>query len=256
MPRLADGARGLRTADQRSHSFQTTICALGAYGASLVPELGVFNVARCWSVAHVQLSAQECDVLRGIPIVNVRDLGFFFEPDPHTRLLKMTPLGAGYSNFDGSTTSLPPLDEKGSEQDAQSLSGYVPREDEAKMRLLLRETLPWLAKRPFVAKKMCWFTDTVDSEYCVDFLPGSEGSVVVLSGDSGHGFKMMPGFGKWVGELLVKGRQERKRWAWNGDKDENSGSEDWGSSVAWRFGEVKEIKEVVMERKRVRRARL
>ena len=71
---------GVKTADGKAHFADLTICALGGYGANLVPELGCFSVARCWSVAHVQLTEQECDLLRGLPVVNVRDLGFFFEP--------------------------------------------------------------------------------------------------------------------------------------------------------------------------------
>lgn len=262
---------GLRTA-ARKHAFRRVICALGAHGASLVPDLGHFNVARCWSVAHVQLTPRECALLRGIPIVNVRDLGFFVEPDAEMGLLKLTPLGAGFSNFDGTgggetrrgggqpsqpKISLPP-------EDAKVLEEYVSLEDERKMRLLLRETLPWLADREFVRKKLCWFSDTADSEYCVDFVPGTEGSVVVLSGDSGHGFKMMPIFGEWVVDLMGRGKQTREAWRWRADavqraKDEDTAGgqgADWGSDVSWRFGEAKEIGEIIEERERMRKARL
>jgi sarcosine oxidase / L-pipecolate oxidase len=248
---------GVRTRNNVTHTFSTVICALGAYGASLVPQLGAFNVARCWSVAHIQLTPQECDVLRGIPIVNVLDLGFFFEPDPATRLLKLTPLGGGYSNFDGTKTgrrmSLPPG------HDGQPVAGqlhdYVPLADEVRMRKLLRETLPWLADRPFVDRKMCWFSDTVDSEYCIDFAPDTDSSLIVLSGDSGHGFKMMPIFGQWVCELLDRGVQQRQGWRWR-TVDAGEGGADWGSDVSWRFGESAEVGDVARERERMVKARL
>ncbi|KIX07128.1 uncharacterized protein Z518_05105 [Rhinocladiella mackenziei CBS 650.93] len=235
---------GVRTRDGKAHAVQTTICALGAYGASLIPLLGSFNVARCWSVAHIQLTQRECDILRGLPVVNVRDLGFYFEPDPETRLLKLCPLGAGFSNPDTKTgISLPPA------TDTPLLHDYIPLEDEQKLRTLLCETLTWLADRPFINNKLCWFSDTCDSEYCIDFVPGTGGSLVVLSGDSGHGFKMMPIFGKWVVELLDRGEQQIPRWRWRDTATEGSKDNDWGNDVSWRFGEAKTINEIVEERK-------
>ncbi|KEF55113.1 uncharacterized protein A1O9_08766 [Exophiala aquamarina CBS 119918] len=242
---------GVRTRGGKLHTAQVTICALGAYGASLVPQLGTFNVARCWSVAHIQLTNSECDILRGLPIVNIRDLGFYFEPDPATRLLKLCHLGAGFSNTDRSTgISLPPLND----HDSSSAQTYIPLEDERQLRTMLRETLPWLANRPFVDTKLCWFSDTRDSDYCIDFVPDTEKSLVVLSGDSGHGFKMMPVFGKWVKDLLAKGEQSLLRWQWKVVEDGASG--DWGNDVSWRFGEAKELHQIVEERSRMIKARL
>ncbi|KAH6679995.1 FAD dependent oxidoreductase [Plectosphaerella plurivora] len=258
----ADASRrctGVRSRDGQQHSFDTVICALGAFGASLVPQLGHFNVARCWSVAHVQLTPRECDVLRGIPIVNARDLGFYFEPDPATRLLKLTPLGVGFSNFkqteEFSGVSLPPSLLGDADAVGSALKDYVPLEDELKMRLLLRETLPWLADRPFVDKKMCWFSDTADSEYCIDFVPGTDDSLVVLSGDSGHGFKMMPIFGEWVCDLLSRGEQQHQRWKWRAERSEGQAA-DWGTSVSWRFGEAAEISDIVAEKERMEKSRV
>ncbi|KAF4873993.1 L-saccharopine oxidase [Colletotrichum siamense] len=148
---------GVRTSDGTEHAAAKTVCALGAYGASLVPGLAKFTVARCWSVAHVQLTEDETDFLRGIPVTNVRDLGFFFEPDPATRLLKLCPLGAGFTNTVNGT-STPTEFPSARSQD------FIPPDDEHKLRTLLRETLPWLADRPFVDRKFCWFSDTQDSE--------------------------------------------------------------------------------------------
>lgn len=243
---------GVRTRSGKLHAAHVTICALGAYGASLVPRLGSFNVARCWSVVHIQLTESECDILRGLPIVNVRDLGFYFEPDPATRLLKLCHLGAGFSNTNPDTRiSLPPLHDYDS-----SAQTYIPLEDEQQLRAMLRETLPWLANRPFVDTKLCWFSDTQDSEYCIDFVPGTEKSLVVLSGDSGHGFKMMPVFGKWVVDLLAKSEQSLARWQWKIVEAGTGGGGDWANDVSWRFGEAKELHQIIEERIRMIKARL
>lgn len=238
---------GVKTADGKRHFAEVTICALGAYGASLIPGLGNFSVARCWSVAHVQLTEAETDYLRGIPTTNVRDLGFFFEPDPKTRLFKLCPLGTGYTNINDHGISLPPEDRLPPPQD------YIPLEDEQKLRLLLRETFPWMAERPFVEQKLCWFADTADSEYCIDFVPNTDNSLVVLSGDSGHGFKMMPSFGKWVVDLLDNKEQRLPRWQW---RNTDLRGQDWSTSVSWRIGTSRELRDLIDNKSKAIRARL
>ena len=238
---------GIKTADGKRHLADLTICALGAYSAWLIPSLGKFTVARCWSVAHVQLNEAETDYLRGIPTTNVRDLGFFFEPDPKTRLFKLCPLGTGYTNINDDGISLPPEDHLPPPQD------YIPFEDEQKLRQLLRETFPWVAERPFVEQRLCWFADTADSEYCIDFVPDTDNSLVVLSGDSGHGFKMMPSFGKWVIELLDNNEQRLPRWQW---RDTDLRGHDWSTSVGWRIGSSRELRDLIDDKSKVIRARL
>ncbi|KAH0398555.1 oxygen oxidoreductase, partial [Aureobasidium melanogenum] len=238
---------GVRTADGKIHHSKTTICALGAHAASLIPSLGRFTMARCWSVAHVQLTVSEVDLLRGLPTTNVRDLGFFFEPDPETRLFKLCPLGAGYTNTLESGLSIPPADRLPSPQD------FIPAADELKLRKLLQEVFPWMAERPFVDQKLCWFADTIDSDFCIDFVPNSQKSLVVLSGDSGHGFKMMPTLGSWVVHLLEREEQTEARWRW---KDIDTRSQDWAAAVSWRIGETKELKDLIADKKRQQQARL
>ena len=248
---LYDGERcsGIRTADGKTHNAALTVVALGAWAASLVPAVGKRVVARCWSVAHVQLTKTECDILRGLPVLNVRDLGFFFEPDPETRLFKLCPLGAGYTNRGKTGVSLPPSFQP---RTLPAPDDFIPIEDERKLRRLLQETFPWMADRPFVDKKLCWFADTSDSDYLIDFVPKSSNSLIVLSGDSGHGFKMMPTFGKWVVTLVEAGQQNERRWKWRS----NTEDKDWGDEVSWRIGQSKEISELIKEKQKYQRARL
>jgi sarcosine oxidase/L-pipecolate oxidase len=51
----------------------------------------------------------------------------------------------------------------------------------------------------------------------IDFVPDMEG-VIAVSGDSNHGFKMMPVVGKWVREVLENGKQDHEQWKWKENK--------------------------------------
>ncbi|KAJ5468316.1 hypothetical protein N7475_006068 [Penicillium sp. IBT 31633x] len=227
---------GIRTKEGKFHPSSLVIVAAGGAVGRLVPEIGKKVVAKSWSVAHVHLTDEETSALRGIPVTYARDLGFLFEPDPKTNLLKICPMGGGYVNTDPET---------GISHAPRNLeeSAFVPEHDEKQMRKLLAQTLPALADRPLVKKSLCWFADTDDSDFIIDYVPGTSSSVVLLSGDSGHGFKMFPIFGSWVSDLLQAGQQSEARWRWKHISDnENKG--DWGGDVSWRIGESKELAEI------------
>ncbi|KAJ5437828.1 FAD dependent oxidoreductase [Penicillium daleae] len=229
---------GIRTKNGRFHSSALVIVAAGANAGRVVPQIGQQVVAKSWSVAHVQLTDDETSGLRGIPVTYARDLGFFFEPDPKTNLLKLCPMGGGYINTDPKT---------GVSHSPKSLSesAFVPEEDEKQMRKLLAHTLPYLADRPLVKKSLCWFADTNDSDFIIDYVPNLESSLMLLSGDSGHLFKMFPIAGSWVTDLLEApdNKQALARWRWK-QPDPKVGK-DWGGDVSWRLGESKELSAIM-----------
>ncbi|KAL4927662.1 NAD(P)/FAD-dependent oxidoreductase [Aspergillus undulatus] len=233
---------GVKSGDGTFHAADLVIVAAGAAAGKIVPELGTQIVAKSWSVAHVLLSDEETSALRGIPVTYARDLGFYFEPDPKTNLLKICPMGGGYINTDSKTgVSHSPGD--------LETSAFLPAEDEERIRKLLQQTLPALANRPLVRKSLCWFADTKDSDFVIDYVPGTKGSVVMLSGDSGHGFKMFPIVGEWVRNLLEdnSGAQSVKRWRWKNPQKEDEKT-DWGGDVSWRLGETRELRDVLPAR--------
>jgi sarcosine oxidase/L-pipecolate oxidase len=215
------------------------VVTVGAAAHKIVPEIGIEVSAKSWSVAHVRLTDDETAALRGIPVTYARDLGFFFEPDPKTNLLKLCPMGGGYVNTNPKT---------GVSEAPDGLLRFVPEEDERKMRELLRQTLPYLADRPLVEKFICWFADTADSDFIVDYVPNTSSSVMILSGDSGHGFKMFPIVGRWVDSLLdsTDGKQSISRWRWRVPKPKPQG-ESFDDDVSWRIGDVRELRDIQEE---------
>lgn len=164
-------ATGVKTKSGKQFPAKLVIVAAGAAVHHLVPSLGQTVVAKSWSVAHVQLTPEEASSLKGIPVTYARDLGFFFEPEASTGLLKLCPMGGGFINTDPKTgVSKPPATMKESR--------FMPAEDERRCRLLLKQTLPTLANRPLINKTLCWFADTADSDFIIDYTPTDRKSVV------------------------------------------------------------------------------
>ena len=227
----ADGETclGARTASGKEYHADRVVLALGASLGAVLPRIGKQVTAKGYSVGHVQLTQQEAAGLRGIPVTYARDLGFFFEPDPRTHLLKLCPSGAGYTSFLPDGRSVSP---QGGEED----SNWIPEQDEERIKTLLRDTLPGLADRPLVKKKVCWIADTADSEYVIDYVPRQK-NLVVATGDSGHAFKMLPVFGSWVKKLLERGGQDLPRWRWKEGQDASG-------EVSWRVGQTIDLKDV------------
>lgn len=172
---------GIRTKVGRFHAAELVIVAVGAAAAKLVPEIGTQLVAKSWSVAHVRLSDEKTSALRGIPVTYTRDLEFYFEPDPQTNLLKLCPMGGGYINTDPTTGVSHALE-------SLETSAFMPHEDESRVRRLLAQTLPKLAKRPPGAQIPMLVCRYKDSDFIIDYVPNTASSVVLLSGDSGHVF--------------------------------------------------------------------
>jgi sarcosine oxidase / L-pipecolate oxidase len=222
---------GAKTQGDVLYRAQITIVALGGDVCNLIPSIGSQVTGRCWGVAHIQLSPKEAIALRGIPVTNVRDLAFFFEPDQATNKLKFCHMGGGFTNYawskDGLSVPYPTLSE----------SQFLPACDEMQIRKLLRDVFPQFADRPLIDRHLCWFADTVDSNYIIDYVPNTDNSLVVLSGDSGHGFKMLPIFGDFVQTLLASGRQAEPKWQWKGSKS-RTGS-------PWRAGTDQELVAIV-----------
>jgi sarcosine oxidase/L-pipecolate oxidase len=230
---------GVQTKAGSFHPSRLVVVTVGAAAHNIVPEIGTEISAKSWSVAHIRLTDNETAALRGIPVTYARDLGFFFEPDQKTNLLKLCPMGGGYINTNRMT---------GISEAPEDVLRFVPKDDERKMRELLRQTLPYLADRPLVEKFICWFADTADSNFIVDYVPNTSSSVMLLSGDSGHGFKFLPIVGRWVDTLLnsADGKQNVSRWCWRVPKPKSK-SESFNDDVSWRVGNVQELRDIQNE---------
>lgn len=228
---------GVKTICGKEYRASHTILCLGAHVARLLPAIAPQITAKAWSVAHLQLSSEQARSMAGIPVVNCRDMGFFFEPDPETNLLKLCAHSAGVTNYEGGTTSCPTS--SGSSDGYAIDHGRIPQDDAAKIVKLIAATMPQFSSLPLTRQFICWCGDTTDSNYIIDFVPGTtEQSLMVFSGDSGHAFKMLPIAGQWAMAALEKGTQDLGRWRWKEISEGNV------HDIHWRSGKLKDVRDV------------
>ncbi len=85
---------------------------------------------------------------------------------------------------------------------------------EARCREFLRSTLPALADRRIVERRLCLYCDSFDNAFLIDRDPDRPG-LIVATGGSGHAFKFAPITGGIVADV-VEGRPDRfaGRFAW------------------------------------------
>lgn len=65
-----------------------------------------------------------------------------------------------------------------------------------------------------VSSRLCWYTDSYDNHFVIDFVPDKKG-LMVATGGSGHGFKFLPNLGEHVVDR-IEGRENDflHYWKW------------------------------------------
>ncbi|KAF2630132.1 FAD dependent oxidoreductase [Macroventuria anomochaeta] len=218
-------ASGARTADGIFHTAKHTILSAGANSDHLLDFKSQLRPT-AWTLAHIPLSSEEAALYKDLPVLYGVDRGFFIEPDAEKQEMKLCDEHPGYIN---------PVIEDGKFRSVPFARHQIPAEAEARMRLLLRETMPQLAEREFSFARMCWDADTVDRRFLIDTHPEIENLIVAVGG-SGNGFMTSPAIGVLVADILDnRGEIEERvkkmlRW-----RSETAINRDWWDSQG-RYG--------------------
>lgn len=77
----------------------------------------------------------------------------------------------------------------------------VPRSAVRRLRSSLRDVYPELAEKPFAATRLCWYTDSPDSDWTIGYYPSDSGLLLATSG-SGHAYKFLPVIGRIVADAI------------------------------------------------------
>lgn len=243
-----DGARvvGVECADGTVHRAERVVLATGAWSDTLVDMEGQL-VAKCWTLAHVRIDdPKEREELKGTPVVMDLEKGFFFEPSTDG-LVKICNEFPGFTFYrdvlvDGQRKRLSVPRGHGSHP-----SDTMPPRSFAEVHALLELLKPEWSARPLLDPKICWCTDTPDRHFLLCAHPRRPG-LVLATGDSGHGFKMLPTVGRYVVDILEgKDGSEwaedvRRAWRWRpetagerpGDDSRPGVGGDLGDEEGWR----------------------
>lgn len=85
------------------------------------------------------------------------------------------------------------------------------------IKKFIAKFLPDLAPLGITSTRLCWYTDSVDNHFVVDFVPGYSKSLFLCTGGSGHGFKFLPLLGREVvAQLEGRDTDANKLWHWRG----------------------------------------
>ncbi|WVQ67993.1 uncharacterized protein L199_006199 [Kwoniella botswanensis] len=219
--------KGLRTADGKEHPADVVIVAGGGWTPSIVPEVESLLETTAGSVVTITLPQDRQDLWdkfspEKFPVWAYGWMGksspefggFYGFPRTPEGKIKIGYRGRKWTNFQthpktGKRLSIPIT--KYTEEKASNL----PKKAIDNIKIVIGELFPELKEIGITDTRMCWYTDSIDNSFVIDYVPGYNKGLFVASGGSGHGFKFLPVLGKHVVNALEgKKDQFTEMWKW------------------------------------------
>lgn len=237
---------GVKLRDGAVLEADLVVVAAGAWTSALVDLRGLVT-ATGHVLAYMDLSDEEQAALADMPVVLNLGSGLFVIP-PRNNVLKAARHAFGYLNpvdlpAAGLLPKQVPRETDGRAEDGAGVAGRdgggstirisaprtavdaepigLPLEAETDLRRSLRQFIPVeaLHDRPFTSSRICWYSDTPDGDFLVDYHPAWKG-VFVATGDSGHAYKFLPVLGGKIVDCIAGRGDEavRRKWRWREGK--------------------------------------
>lgn len=208
-----------------------TVLATGAWTPSLI-ELTGRAVATGQVLAYLPLHPSEQAKLAAVPTLLNLSTGYFIIT-PSSNTLKIARHAYGFLNPvrnaspSGGTISVP-----ATHLTHPATPSLVPHAEQVALRAALREMVPWpeISERPFTSTRLCWYTDTPDADFIIDYHPDHRG-LFVATGASGHGFKFLPVIGERIVDCILGQCPEAFKGKWDFEKGAGSESKRWDQVV-------------------------
>ncbi|KPM36568.1 hypothetical protein AK830_g9986 [Neonectria ditissima] len=196
------------------------ILATGAWSNRLLP-MAHASTASGQPVGFIQLTPEEAEPLRKMPVIINLSTGIFcFPPTPDTNILKVARHGYGFATkvpVEGSRRFVSSPKRDGN----NATASYLSSDAEEGLREGLRQLLPDFADSPWMDRRLCWYSDTPEGDFVVDYHPQIEG-LFLATGGAGHAFKFLPVLGRYIADCFENktSPEVRRKWRFRLSKGE------------------------------------
>ncbi|KAJ5739044.1 FAD dependent oxidoreductase [Penicillium manginii] len=238
---------GLKTKDGVIHKADVVVVAAGSFSTQILPDLSYHLESSAGSLAIFKINPNDKELWdkyspEKFPVLTWKstprdptgkDTGSIYVlPRTPEGLLKIGYRGLKFTNFKPAPGGTPFT------QDGQWSVPLPPKEchslqeqAEYSIRQFVSIFLPEFRDVPFHSAKLCWYTDSLDNSFVIDYVPEyAEKSVFVCTGGSGHGAKFLPILGKHAADILENSYQStsymRPFWRWRPDVPRRNGLEE------------------------------
>ncbi|GAA5926579.1 NAD(P)/FAD-dependent oxidoreductase [Sporobolomyces koalae] len=207
--------RGVKLVDGTAIKADFVISAMGSWTPILLPELKEACLPTGQTVAAIQLTKEEQELYKDIPVSLCMDTGFYNFPPTASGLVKLAIHDRGWLSPD-SQRNLP------SSPRTSLTVGYENQQIPASALEAIKRGMsrihPELAKKEIIETRLCWYSDRESGDFLFDYHPRYR-SLFVAAGGSGHAFKFMPLTGQWIVDSLDKRlpAELERLWSFEGD---------------------------------------
>ncbi|KAL6364493.1 hypothetical protein LRP88_01894 [Fusarium phalaenopsidis] len=191
---------GIKTCDGLRHFGDLVIVAAGGWTASIIPEAHQTVEATAGTVMFIDIPKHRQDLWKkfhpdNYPVCYYQGGGF---PISKEGRLKFGFRGRKFTNFQAHPTQPDLRISTPRTKYTEERINTVPLYGLSRMKEVIAQAFPELTEFGFTDSRLCWYTDSIDNDYVIDYVPGYSDSLFICTGGSGHGFKFLPVLGKHV----------------------------------------------------------
>lgn len=237
-------ALGLKTKDGTFHKADVVVIAAGSFTTQLLPDMSYHLESSAGSIVTFKIDKENAQLWEKysperFPVITWKsaprdstgkDTGSVYVfPRTPEGLVKIGYRGIKFTNFQPAPEGCPfSQDGQWSVPLPPEQSSSIPAPADDAIRRFVSIFLPEFKDMPFHSTKLCWYTDSLDNSFVIDYVPTyAEKSVFVCTGGSGHGAKFLPVLGKHAADILEYGDQStsymREFWRWREDVPRGNG---------------------------------